>query len=326
MSLGAPGERDGGKWRIVATRGLMRGRTLAAQTLTPEVETWLGADEVGAGCRRANMQEAAPRWRRVRLLPPIVVAASVLLWAAPALAAPEAGAGAVDWTSAVACDGSRPRDLDAPDPAVPGLRVRVESFCAGDAPLAEPTGADALASDCTRPTHGLLGWRWVVPYSARVDPANPSGLPPAGVLSAFQASLDAWDAATGAEIAGAVALGGAGAAAGALDGANQFGWKPLSSGTIAVTITWYAPTIARPALESDAAYNANYAWRLDGSAGGYDLQHIATHEVGHTFGLADLYDSADSCLTMYGYGSTGQTHARTLGEGDVVGLRKLYGA
>lgn len=260
----------------------------------------------------------------MRLLPP-ALALLVLLASVPALAVPSAPAPRVDWTRLVSCEGPLPRDAEFVEPADPSLRVRVDSLCADEVDLGRATGASA-ATDCTRPTYGLLGHRWVVPYGAQADPANPSGLAAEGVQAAFQAALDTWDAATGAEIAGVVTLGGSGAQAGTLDGVHQFGWKPLSSGTIAVTITWFAPTIARPAVESDAAYNSGYAWRLDGSAGGYDLQHIATHETGHTYGLADLYASADSCLTMYGYGSTGQTHARTLGDGDVAGLRVLYGA
>jgi hypothetical protein len=256
---------------------------------------------------------------------PLTLLLLALLASAPALAVPEAPAARIDWTRLVSCEGPLPRDLETVEPADPALRVRVDSFCADEVALPRASGM-AAATDCARPTYGLLGYRWVVPYHAQVDPANPSGLPAAGVQAAFQGALDTWDAATAAEIGGAVTLGGSGAQAGTLDGLHQFGWKPLSSGTIAVTITWFAPTIARPAIESDAAYNSGYAWRLDGSAGGFDLQHIATHEVGHTFGLADLYSGADSCLTMYGYGSTGQTHARTLGDGDITGLRVLYGA
>lgn len=259
----------------------------------------------------------------MRLLPFALLLAA-LLAAAPALAVPDAPAAAVDWTRLVSCEGPLPRDATFVEPSDPTLRVQVESFCADEVALA--AGEATAGTDCARPTYGLLGWRWLVPYAAHVDPTNPSGLPAEGVLAAFQAALDAWDAATGAEIAAFATQGGSGARAGMLDGVHQSGWKPLSSGTIAVTTTWFAPTGVRPALESDAAYNADYAWRLDGSAGGYDLQHIATHELGHTFGLADLYASADSCLTMYGYGSTGQTHARTLGDGDVAGLRALYGA
>lgn len=261
----------------------------------------------------------------MRLLPPTLLLLT-LLAAAPALAVPDAPAARVDWTQLVSCDGPLPRDAEFVEPSDPTLRVRVDSFCADEALPMAPATAASITTDCARPTYGLLGYRWVVPYGAQVDATNPSGLPASGVQAAFQAALDTWDDGTGAEIASAVTLGGSGAAAGTLDGVHQFGWKPLASGTIAVTTTWFAPTALKPAIESDAAYNSNYAWRLDGSAGGYDLQHIATHETGHTFGLKDLYDAADACLTMYGYGSTGQTHARTLGDGDLAGLRVLYGA
>ena len=50
-----------------------------------------------------------------------------------------------------------------------------------------------------------------------------------------------------------------------------------------------------------------------------------THEFGHWAGLADLYNSRDYWLTMYGYSNNGITYQRTLGRGDVLGLQKVYG-
>jgi predicted Zn-dependent protease len=55
----------------------------------------------------------------------------------------------------------------------------------------------------------------------------------------------------------------------------------------------------------------------------FDIRTIATHEVGHTLGLADLYGSEDKSKTMYGYNS-GQADW-SLGNADLLGLWKLYG-
>jgi len=55
-----------------------------------------------------------------------------------------------------------------------------------------------------------------------------------------------------------------------------------------------------------------------------DVQNIGTHEVGHNVGLADLDDSGDSEMTMYGYASLGETRKRTLHSGDIEGVRFLY--
>jgi hypothetical protein len=55
-----------------------------------------------------------------------------------------------------------------------------------------------------------------------------------------------------------------------------------------------------------------------------DFESIATHELGHIMGMADLYDSACSDQTMYGYATNGETHKRSLGTGDIWGIHALY--
>lgn len=56
-----------------------------------------------------------------------------------------------------------------------------------------------------------------------------------------------------------------------------------------------------------------------------DLQNIATHEMGHAIGLADIYTSECSEVTMYGSSSMGETKKRTLAAADISGIRALYG-
>lgn len=55
-----------------------------------------------------------------------------------------------------------------------------------------------------------------------------------------------------------------------------------------------------------------------------DVENIVTHEMGHSFGMGDLYTTACAQETMYGYASEGQTNARTLEAGDIAGISKLY--
>ena len=56
-----------------------------------------------------------------------------------------------------------------------------------------------------------------------------------------------------------------------------------------------------------------------------DLQNIATHEIGYGVGLDDVYETACSEVTMYGYSENGETKKRTLDEPDIEGIQKLYG-
>jgi hypothetical protein len=62
-----------------------------------------------------------------------------------------------------------------------------------------------------------------------------------------------------------------------------------------------------------------------GDSGSFDIRNIMTHEAGHWIQLGDLYNSRDSYLTMYGYGSTGEIAKDTLGYGDELGIEKAYG-
>ncbi len=125
------------------------------------------------------------------------------------------------------------------------------------------------------------------------------------------------------------------------DGKNVLLWTSdtgLGSSTIAMTVTWYKTPFKTvrgadgryyyQAVESDCWYNNNLNWRIDKTAGqkisnSFDIQTITLHELGHTLGLADLYNTADKARTMYGYNDG--TSDWTLDSGDITGLQKLYG-
>ncbi|MHC5083663.1 MAG: M10 family metallopeptidase domain-containing protein [Planctomycetota bacterium] len=105
-------------------------------------------------------------------------------------------------------------------------------------------------------------------------------------------------------------------------GHDQFGynnpWADLlgySSQTLAVALTWYYPSTGTVS-ERDLYFNdVNFDWRTgtDGVAdGGFNIEHIALHEIGHLYGLVDIYNPGspyyqawmglgNEDLTMYGY-------------------------
>ena len=55
-----------------------------------------------------------------------------------------------------------------------------------------------------------------------------------------------------------------------------------------------------------------------------DLQNIAIHELGHGIGLLDVYEDACADVTMYGYGTEGETKKRTLETPDITGYTEMY--
>ncbi len=111
-----------------------------------------------------------------------------------------------------------------------------------------------------------------------------------------------------------------------LDGYNVICQDDLGGGgTIAANYYWYNRR-TKIVSENDIVFNSRLPWSTNGAPGYYDVQDIGTHEMGHDLVLNDLYKSYQSYLTMYGYGSTGDTTKRSLADGDIAGIKYIYGA
>ncbi len=113
------------------------------------------------------------------------------------------------------------------------------------------------------------------------------------------------------------------------DGKNEVLFADVASpDAIAVTVVWgifRGPPFARELVEWDQVYdNEDFDWSLNGDANKMDFDNIATHELGHTFGLDDLFTEACSKETMYGFAATGEINKRTLEGGDITGVSVLY--
>lgn len=124
-------------------------------------------------------------------------------------------------------------------------------------------------------------------------------------------------------------------------GPNTVSFRQLNNPkTVAVTVVWFY-TNTRNIIKFDLVFNADsgYLWSTNQMPEGcseypqdscrfnpssYDVGNIATHEIGHTLMLNDLYRSKDSELTMFGYAKPGELKKTTLGAGDIRGLNSLY--
>lgn len=74
-------------------------------------------------------------------------------------------------------------------------------------------------------------------------------------------------------------------------------------------------------------FNKNDPWSTaaNGESGKFDVQSVATHELGHWLALSDLYDSGDTEKTMYGWTSSNEIKKRTLTSDDIAGIKHIYG-
>jgi len=169
----------------------------------------------------------------------------------------------------------------------------------------------------------LMGIKWTtqnVPYV--INPAG-SNAGMEEVVAAFTTSINTWDTGTSRALFGERTIG---ATKDGYDGKNtMFFNNSLGIGTIAQTTTYYY-RFGREIVEFDIEYNTAYQWG-DAAVDSLkmDLEGIATHELGHGIGLADLYTTECTEVTMFGYSGEGEFKKRTLESGDLSGLWKMYG-
>jgi len=96
----------------------------------------------------------------------------------------------------------------------------------------------------------------------------------------------------------------------------------FGSGVVAVTLTFSSRGVEEPPiLDSDILFNPNLTFSRDGAPGTYDLQSVATHEIGHLLGLDH---TAIVSATMNPVAGSGVTYFRVLQTDDRIGCSVLY--
>ena len=177
----------------------------------------------------------------------------------------------------------------------------------------------------TEKCYKLMGVKWKsLPVNYMINPSN-SGLDESFVSSVISTSSETWDSATLSELFNLPTINYT-ATYGIQNFVNAVDFADYpNDGVIAVTSVWYTP-VGKQIVEFDIRFNTRFAWgdaTLNSSK--MDLQNIAVHELGHSVGLADIYSTTCSEVTMYGYSTEGETKKRSLETPDITGLQRMYG-
>ena len=98
-------------------------------------------------------------------------------------------------------------------------------------------------------------------------------------------------------------------------------YKQLGYTTFSYRTDTKALTSATVTLDSGDKYFISPTERCGGSGSLFDIQNIATHEIGHAINLGHVSDKLQS---MYPSSLAGETLKRTLGNGDIRGISNLY--
>lgn len=159
---------------------------------------------------------------------------------------------------------------------------------------------------------------------------NPKNAPD-GAITEVKNALETWDAQISSDLFNDnVQAANQRLAGNKYDGKNVISWGRLGRNIIAQTTVWYNSQ-TRHIVEFGMVFSTSYKWNIDPDGegpiiltGAFDVRDIATHEAGHTLMLDDLYMPEANQLTMYGYGSYGQTYAISLGAGDISGVKSIY--
>lgn len=109
----------------------------------------------------------------------------------------------------------------------------------------------------------------------------------------------------------------------------KISWRPMDGqyGQLGYTSYSYrtdtkAILSANVAFDSRDKFFASPTERCGVSGTSFDLQNIATHEIGHALNLGHVSDRLQS---MYPTSYAGETLKRSLGNGDKLGVKTLYG-
>lgn len=196
----------------------------------------------------------------------------------------------------------------------------------------------AKATACYTYLSAGAKWKTLEPWV--VNPANRDALDPTVIFNILTNGIAKWEDATDGNVTngtGVDILGSGSTTSQTLvadlqapDNQNEVYFADITDpGVIAVTIVWGifgGPPANRQLVEWDQVYDdVSFDWSTAaaGVTGKMDFDNIATHELGHSVGMGDLYNSCTE-ETMYSYADFAETKKRDLNSGDITGIDKLY--
>ncbi len=104
---------------------------------------------------------------------------------------------------------------------------------------------------------------------------------------------------------------------------NSTGLFTSNSGIVAITPITFEPSTGQ-ILDADIVFNGrDHQFSVDGKAGTFDVQAIATHEIGHFLGLDH---SAIRSATMFPFTQKNEYFPRSLSDDDKAGVANIYPA
>jgi hypothetical protein len=167
---------------------------------------------------------------------------------------------------------------------------------------------------------------------------NAEGLNTNSVCSSIETAASIWDAASSQVLFASTVIPSSSVSRDVQDGKSVHSWENIGSYNGVYSPghahVWYTTSSQEDGFfqitDSDVDYNTYYNWNTNGISIGtnYDVETIAVHELGHTLGLADLYNKNSAPLYKaqvqqimnYQY-----NHPLWLGNGDRQAIWTLYG-
>lgn len=106
---------------------------------------------------------------------------------------------------------------------------------------------------------------------------------------------------------------------------NDVQWAPIDGSGGALATASVCRNVATKEIVGFAVtVDSAESWATDGSSGNFDVENVASHELGHVAGLRHDNPPRSGCLTMYKFAGLGEIQKRTLGLGDKLGMDTLY--